>query len=212
METNYIFFLFKTGKRWHECPPTQPYTNKQAQKYDSFDNLHSMNHLAQTEVFSHQSFVYVFSQSAQQHEGSFVVGLCVGKECDKDFKGLDKSTLSFGQSPVIQQRARAGGGAVGSSPQKTHPVISSTPEQLFPQLRSRHTHRNIDTNRHTNRSMHNGHLDDYTLVLIAKQSRTTVSSKIHKVTRKYTHKEKHLFLLRVWDILSVSVSNSKPTL
>lgn len=80
---------------------TRPGSAKQ--KYDSFDNLHSTNHLAQTKVFSHQSFVYAFSQSAPRHEGSFVVGLCVGKECDKDFKGLDKSTLSFGQSPVIQQ-------------------------------------------------------------------------------------------------------------
>lgn len=101
-----------------------------------------MNRLAQTEVFSHQSFVYVFSQSAPQYEGSFVVGLCVGKECDKDFKGLDKSTLSFGESPVICNIARGVGGGgctVVSSPQKTHPVISSTPEQLFLQLRSWHT-------------------------------------------------------------------------
>lgn len=71
-----------------------------------------MNRLAQTEVFSHQSFVYVFSQSAPQYEGSFVVGLCVGKECDKDFKGLDKSTLSFGESPVICNIARGVGGGV----------------------------------------------------------------------------------------------------
>lgn len=114
METNYIFFLFRTGKWWHECPPhNHTQTNKAKQKYNSFDNLHSMNHLAQTKVFSHQSFVYVLSQSAPQHEGSFVVGLCVGKECDKDFKGLDKSTLSFGQSPVIQQRARGGAGWEG---------------------------------------------------------------------------------------------------
>lgn len=53
--------------------------------------ISSMNDLAQTEVFSHHSFVYAFSQSAPQHEGSFVVGLCVGKECDKDFKGWTKA-------------------------------------------------------------------------------------------------------------------------
>lgn len=123
---------------------TQPYTNKQGRgalnkKNDAFDDPHSRNHLAQTEVFSHQSFVYAFTQSAPQHEGSFVVGLCIGKECDKDFKGLDKSTLSFAESPVIQQRVSVWGGGAGRSSQKTHPVISSTPEQLFPQLRSRHT-------------------------------------------------------------------------
>lgn len=99
--------------------PTQPYTNRQGQGALKKNMIHlviySMNHLAQTEVFSHQSFVYAFSQSAPQHEGSFVVGLCVGKECDKDFKGLDKSTLSFGGSPVIQQRAKEGWGGWGGA-------------------------------------------------------------------------------------------------
>lgn len=95
-------------KSLHATIHKQTRSGSAKQKYDSFDNQHSMNHLAQTELFNHQSFVYVFSQSAPQHEGSFVVGLCVGKECDKDFKGLDKSTLSFGQSPVIQQAAKEG--------------------------------------------------------------------------------------------------------
>lgn len=37
-----------------------------------------------------------------------------------------------------------GGDTVGSSPRKTHPVISSTPEQLFLQLRSWHTQLSVD--------------------------------------------------------------------
>lgn len=48
-----------------------------------------------------------------------------------------------------------GGWGCGGSPQKTHPVISSTPEQLFPQLRSWHTQMSKDTNRRTHRCMQN---------------------------------------------------------
>lgn len=56
-----------------------------------------------------------FPESAPQHEGSFVVGLRVGKECDTDFKELDKSTLSFAESSVIQQRGVGVGGGFKNS-------------------------------------------------------------------------------------------------
>lgn len=156
METNCIFFFFKTGKRWHECPPhTHTQTNKlgsSQQKYNTFDNLQNMNHLAQTEVFSHQSFVYAFSQCAPQHEGSFVVGLCVGKECDKDFKELDKSTLSFAESSVIQQKGGGGGSKNPSSNQlntwtavSTAQIMAHTDKLICTCTCMRiHTHTHID--------------------------------------------------------------------
>lgn len=62
------------------------------QKHDSSDDPAASSRRAQTANFSHQSFVYVSffapltaPQSALQYEGFFVVGLCVGKECDRDF-------------------------------------------------------------------------------------------------------------------------------
>lgn len=125
----------------HQRTQTNKVRGSLKQKYDSSDDLQLELPGRNRGLFPPKSCLCLFfpPRSAPQYEGFFVVGLCVGKECDKDFKGLDKSTLSFGESPVICNIARGRGGGKGgtvvSSPQKTHPVISSAPEQLFPRRR-----------------------------------------------------------------------------
>lgn len=150
-----VSFSSSNWRRCHEFPLTQPYTNKQGQGSLNknmipliiYSTWHKQGSFP-TEVLS-----MPFPQSAPQHEGSFVVGLCVGKECDKDFKGLDKSTLSFGEPCNTAERERGCRGC-GGQLKKTHPVISSTPEQLFSQLRSSATQVSSDTRVDLRKQMH----------------------------------------------------------
>lgn len=169
METNRIFFFFQTGEsRCHDSPPrasvhkqTRVRGGRGKQKHDSSDDppLQIAWHKPQTfptKVLSMSLFFVAASPLAPYPPltnplYNMKASLLLGCASERNvtgifFKGLDKSTLSFGERPVICNIAKQekrwvgelGGHAAQLSSGKkgkgggTHPVISAAPEQLFP--------------------------------------------------------------------------------
>lgn len=75
--------------------------------------IYSMKHLAQTQDFSHQSFVYAFSPICSTTWRLLCCWAVRRKGMWQGFLRKDKSTLSFGESPVIWRRVSEGWGEEG---------------------------------------------------------------------------------------------------